>query len=140
MRVVLDTNVLVAALRSKVGASAEIVRAAHEGRLSAIANVALFAEYEAVLTRPEHVAAAGVTPADVNDALDALAARIEPAEPHFSWRPQMSDPDDEMVLEAAVNGGAEVIVTFEIATFRDAAARFGIDVLTPGAFWAKVNP
>lgn len=136
----LDTNVLVAALRSKEGASAEVLRAVHDGRLTAIANVALFAEYEAVLTRPEHLVAGGVTQAEVIEALDALAGKIEPAEPHFSWRPQLGDPDDEMVLEAAVNGGAEVIVTFETATFREAAARFGVDVLTPGAFWAKVNP
>lgn len=135
----LDSNVLVAALRSKEGASAELLRAAQDGRLTAIANVGLFAEYEAVLTRAEHMAAGGVTQADVINALDAFAATIEPAEPHFSWRPQLGDPDDEMVLEAAVNGGAETLVTFEVATFRDAAAKFGIDVLTPGAFWAKVN-
>jgi putative PIN family toxin of toxin-antitoxin system len=139
VRVVLDTNVLVA-LRSKDGASAEILRAAHDERLTAIANVALFAEYEAVLTRVEHLTAGGVSLAEVADALDVLADRIEPAEPHFSWRPQLGDPDDEMVLEAAVNGGADVIVTFEVATFRRAATRFGIEVLTPGAFWAKVNP
>lgn len=130
---------LVAALRSKDGASAEILSATYDGRLTAIANAALFAEYEAVLTRPEHLAAGGVTHAEVIDALDALAGRIESAEPHFSWRPQLGDADDEMVLEAAVNGGAKVIVTFETATFREAAARFGIDVLTPGAFWAKIN-
>jgi putative PIN family toxin of toxin-antitoxin system len=137
---VLDTNVLVAALRSKDGASAEILRAAHDGRLSVVASVPLFAEYEAVLTRPEHLTAGGVSRDEVVDALDALAGKIEPAGPHFSWRPQLGDPDDEMVLEAAVNGGAEVIVTFETTTFQQAAARFGIDVLTPGAFWAKVNP
>lgn len=116
----LDTNVLVAALRSKHGASAEILRTAYDGRLTVIANVALFAEYEAVLTRPEHLAAGGVTHGDVIDALDNLAGKIEPAEPHFSWRPQLGDPDDEMVLEAAVNGGADVIVTFEFATFSEA--------------------
>lgn len=93
-----------------------------------------------MLTRAEHMAAGGVTQADVVNALDALAAKIESAEPHFSRRPQLGNPDDEMVLEAAVNGGADVIVTFEVATFRDAAAKFGIDLLTPGAFWAKVNP
>lgn len=139
MRVVLDTNVLVAALRSKEGASARLVEAAYEGRITAIANVALFAEYEAVLTRAEHLAAGGVTHEAVTDALDALAAKIEPAEPHFSWRPQLGDPDDEMVLEAAVTGGAEAIATFEVGTFRAAAAGFGIDVLTPAQIWAKVG-
>ena len=134
----LDTNVLVAALRSKEGASAEILRAAHDGRITAIASVALFAEYEAVLTRPEHLAAAGVKAEEMVAALDALAAKIDPSAPHCSWRPQLGDPDDEMVLEAAVNGGADAIVTFEGATFREPAQRFGIDVLTPGAFYVKV--
>lgn len=140
MRVVLDTNVLVAALRSKQGASARLVEAAHESRVTAIANVALFAEYEALLTRAEHLAASGVTRDEIIAALDALAAKIEPAEPHFSWRPQLGDPDDEMVLEAAVNGSAEAIVTFEVTTFRAAAASFGIDMLTPAQIWAKVQP
>lgn len=139
MRVVLDTNVLVAALRSKAGASARLVEAAYEGRITAIANVALFAEYEAVLTRPEHLVAGGVTREVVVEALDALAARIEAAEPHFSWRPQLGDPDDEMVLDAAVNGGAEAIVSFEIGTFREVAVTFGIAVLTPAQIWAKVQ-
>ena len=140
MRLVLDINVLVAALRSKEGASARVLEAVYEGRIVALANVALFAEYEAVLTRAEHLAVGGVSHESVIESLDALAYRIEPAEPHFSWRPQLPDPDDEMVLEAAVNGGAEAIVTFEVGTFREAAARFGIDVLTPAQIWAKVMP
>ena len=139
MRLVLDTNVLVAALRSKEGASAALLRAVHDGRFVAIANAALFAEYESVLNRPENLAAGGVSRQEVGDALDVLAGKIDIAAPHFTWRPQLSDPDDEMVLDAAVNGGAELIVTFEITTFSDAAARFGIAVLTPGGFWAKVG-
>ncbi len=138
MRVVLDTNVLVAALRSQTGASARLVEAVFEGSIVAIANVALFAEYEAVLTRPEHLVAGGVTRAEIVESLDELAARVVPAEPHFSWRPQLRDPDDEMVLEAAVNGGAEAIITFESGTFRETAARFGIEVLTPAQIWAKL--
>lgn len=136
MRVVLDTNVLVAALRSKTGASAEILRAAYDGRLMAVANAGLFAEYEAVLTRPEHLVVGGVSREEVVQALDEFADKIEPAPPHFSWRPQLVDADDEMVLQAAINGGAVCIITFEIGVFRDAAARFGVDVLTPGGFWA----
>lgn len=136
----LDTNVLVAALRSKEGASAEALRAAYDGRITAVANVALFLEYEAVLTREEHLAAGGVSHAEAIAALDALAMRLAPAEPHFNWRPQLGDADDEMVLDAAVNGAAACILTFEISTFREASARFGIEVLTPGAFWARNWP
>lgn len=134
----LDTNVMVAALRSKTGASAAIVRAAFDGEIAPVASVALFAEYEAVLTRKKHLDAGGVTREDVVSALDALAEVIVPAEAHASRRPLLADPDDEMVLEAAINGQAAYIVTFEVSTFAAAASAFGVEVLTPGRFWAKV--
>jgi putative PIN family toxin of toxin-antitoxin system len=139
VRVVLDTNVMVAALRSAAGASAELLRAAHGGGLDLVATVALFAEYEAVLTRPEHLLVGGVSAAEVAAALDSLAAHVAPVDPHFSWRPLLTDPDDEMVLEAAINGGATAIVTMEIATFLAAAAKFGVEVLTPRAALAKLR-
>jgi predicted nucleic acid-binding protein len=53
---------------------------------------------------------------------------------NFLWRPQLKDPADEMVLEAAVNGQAEAIVTHNVLDFRTGAARFGIETLTPGEF------
>ena len=77
-----------------------------------LATPPLFLEYEAVLKRPEQLAASGLSPADVDAALDALAALIEPVEAHLSWRPQLDDPDDEMVLEAAINGRADALVTY----------------------------
>ncbi len=123
-----------------MGASARLMEAVHDGRVHAMATVALFAEYEAVLTRPEHCAAGGASPDAIVEALDELATRVEAVEPHFSWRPQLTDPDDEMVLEAAINGPADVLVTFEVDTFRQAASRFGIEVLTPGQLWSRIKP
>jgi predicted nucleic acid-binding protein len=67
----------------------------------------------------------------VDTALDALAALIEPVEAHLSWRPQLSDPDDEMVLEAAINGRVEALVTYHSAHFRVAVARFGVQLARP---------
>ena len=139
MRLVLDTNVLVAAQRSGAGASALVLAAARERKVTLLASAALFVEYEAVLTREEHLSAAGASKDVVIAALDALASIIEPVEIRFLWRPQASDPDDDMVLEAAVNGRADALVTFEIATFAAAARSFGLDVMTPAEAWSKIT-
>lgn len=135
MRLVLDTNVMVAAMRSPQGASARIVLACLDGKAEMLANVGLFAEYEAVMTRAERLKAARVSRARTLATLDDLATIIRPVERDFSWRPQLTDADDEMVLEAAINGRAEAIVTFEIRTFDEAASRFGIEVMTPQSVW-----
>jgi len=75
----------------------------------------------------------------VNVLLDAVAAVVEPVRLAFVWRPAVRDPDDDMVLEAAVNGQADAIVTFNIGEFGEAAQRFGVEVLAPGAAWKRVE-
>ncbi|MBL8551132.1 MAG: putative toxin-antitoxin system toxin component, PIN family [Hyphomonadaceae bacterium] len=139
MRVVLDTNVIVAAFRSPRGASARLVNAGRLARIEALVSGALFFEYEAVLTRAEHLLAAGANANDARRFLDALALWAKPVRIAYLWRPQLSDADDEMVLECAVNGRAAALVSFETATFAVAAPRFGIEVLTPVAFWSRIN-
>ncbi len=139
MRLVLDTNVVVAAMRSPSGASAAILRAARRAEVVLVANVALAIEYQAICLRPEHVRAADLTVEGVGVFLDAVIAMIEPVETHFVWRPQLRDPEDEFVLEAAVNGGATAIITFNGRDFGDAPARFGIDVLTPSRAFRRIK-
>jgi putative PIN family toxin of toxin-antitoxin system len=131
MRLVLDTNVLVAAFRSRTGAAAEVLRLIRRRELTMLATVALFVEYEAVVTRPEHLARAAMTTAEANLALDVLAAVVEPVDPHYLWRPRLRDPDDDMVLEAAVNGHADAIATFNARDFAGAVGQFGLELLTP---------
>jgi len=63
--------------------------------------------------------------------LDAIIAMAEPVHTHFLWRPQLRNPNDEMVLEAAVNGRADAVVTFNVRDFGNAAAQFGVEVLLP---------
>lgn len=96
-------------------------------------------EYESVLTRSEHLEAVGITASDMETVLDALAAVAEPVTLRFLWRPQLRDPADEMVLETAVNGGAERLATFNLKHFEEAAAGFGILAATPAAIWKEVQ-
>lgn len=131
MRWVLDTDVIVAAMRSPAGASAALLLAALDGRVQLVANVALVLEYEAVCLRTQHLEEAGLSVAQAQAFLDAVAALMEPVHSHFIWRPQLRDAADEMVLEAAVNGQANGIVSFNHRDFADAPARFGLDLLLP---------
>lgn len=131
MKLVLDTDVIVAAMRSPLGASAELLRMARRAEIVLAASVPLFIEYEAVCSRIEHRKAAGLTVAETGVFLDALGALVEPVRIHYLWRPQLRDPADEMVLEAAVNACAQRLVSFNARDFGDAPARFGIVIATP---------
>ena len=101
------------------------------GRFGLLVSVPLMIEYEAVLTREEHLAAAGASVEDVMTVLDALASVLEPVRLSFLWRPMLPDANDDMVLETAVNGRADLLVTFNRRHFEAASATFGIDVESP---------
>ncbi len=134
MKIVMDTDTIVAALRSPTGASAELLRKARRGEITLSASISLFMEYEAVCSRPEHLQAAGLDAHLLGVFLDGLAHLVEPVEVHFLWRPQLRDPADELVLEAAVNASAQALLTFNLKHFANAAERFGLLVSQPGPF------
>jgi predicted nucleic acid-binding protein len=94
---VVDTDVMVAALRSDRGASRQLLLAALDRRFELLLSVPLVLEYEAVLTRPQHLAACGLSRSEVGRVLDDLAAVARPVRLAFRWRPRLSDPDDDMV-------------------------------------------
>ena len=129
-RCVLDTNVLVAALRSSRGASFELLRRVPLGYFTLSVSVPLVMEYAEVLARPGLVPVTGAAVAAV---LDMVCAHSDPQPIHFLWRPQLTDPNDEMVLEAAVNSGAAFLVTHYVGDFTP-ASRFGVKVVTPAQF------
>ena len=131
MRLTFDTDVIVAALRSRTGASNALLHALREGQFEAVASVPMLCEYEAVLMRPEQRQATGMSVEEVGFFLDGLAALLLLVVPHFLWRPLLRDPDDEMVLDAAVNGRADAIVTFNIHDFLPEARQFQLEVLMP---------
>lgn len=136
-RVVLDTNILVSAARSREGASFALLQALRQRRFVALVSVPLMLEYEAVLKRPEQLQACGRTSVMVDAFLDALCLHIEPVHLHYLWRPQTRDAADEMVLETSLNGRADALVSLNTADFSRAAKSFGLNLLTPGAFYQR---
>jgi putative PIN family toxin of toxin-antitoxin system len=138
-RIVLDTSVVVAALRTRLGAGNAVLRLVADRRLVLLATLPLFLEYEDVLKRPEHQLAHGLRPDEIDEFLAELAALIEPVEVHFQWRPQARDPSDEMVLEAAINGRADALVTYNVRDFAWAGERFGVAILSPAELLKKVR-
>ena len=135
----MDTDTIVAAMRSPTGASAALLRGARCGRVTLLATAPLCFEYEDVCSRAEHIEAAKFNPADLTVFLDALIDLVEPVDVWFLWRPQLRDPGDELVLEAAVNGRADAIATFNRRDFRPAAHRFGIAILLPAEAIRRIS-
>ena len=135
MRVVLDTDIVVAAIRSRKGASRQLLAWAIEGKVEALTSVALALEYEAIALLPKHLDAGGLTRTEVSMLLDALVAASDPVIVCYKYRPQLRDPNDEMVLETAINGLADAIITFNLADYRSFGRilpqDFGIVVLQP---------
>ena len=138
-RFVLHTDVIIAALRSPRGASAALVGAALDHQIVMLASVPLFFEYEAKCTAPVHWTAAGLTQEQAHVFVDGLTALIEPVKTHYLWRPTLRDPNDEMVLETAVNGRSDAIVTFNLRNYGAVPGRFNVEVLTPATAIRRVR-
>jgi predicted nucleic acid-binding protein len=128
---VLDTDVVVAAFRSGRGASRQLLLGALDRRFELLLSVPSIIEYEAVLTRPGHLAACGLSARQVERVLDDLASIAKQVRLAFRWRPKLSDANDDMVLETAVNGNAGAIVTFNQRDFVEARRQFDCAVILP---------
>jgi len=136
---VLDTDVVVAAMRSPRGASAELLRRIDGGKAVMLLTVALALEYEAICTLAEHRLASGLSASEAGIYVDGLIGMAEPVRAFFRWRPQLRDPGDELVLEAAVNGQADAIVTFNESHLREARKNFGIGVIRPAEALRRIE-
>lgn len=139
MRLVLDTSVIVKAIRNFGGASAALIDEALAGRVTLLASTALRLEYESVVKRPEHWVWPGFGGADAEQFLDVLAAVCVPIDISFRWRGILPDPNDEMVLEVAMNGRADALATFNDRDFAPAAAQLGLVIRRPDAILAELR-
>ena len=135
-QIVIDTNVLVTAQRSKRGASAKLLSLVGTGRFDIHVSVPLVLEYEAVLLR--YRGELGLTQEDVADVIDALCALAKPQQIYFLWRPYLRDRNDEMVLELAVAARCGYIVTYNQRDF-SGADKFGIRVLDARTFLQEIG-
>jgi putative PIN family toxin of toxin-antitoxin system len=135
-QIVIDTNVLVTAQRSKRGASARLISLLGTGRFDIHVSVPLVLEYEAVLLR--YRAELKLTQEDVADVIDALCALAKHQKIYFLWRPYLRDQNDEMVLELAVAAQCEYIITYNQRDFRG-ADKFGIRVIDARTFRQEIG-
>lgn len=131
LRVLLDTSVLRAGFVSDTGASRLLLIATFTGRVTAIASTALMLEYEEVLIRPDTLEQAGVSARDALAFLDGFCGVCRPVTVQVRWRPQSPDSGNDLVIDAAVNGLADTIATFNLRHLRAPAARFGIAAEPP---------
>jgi len=125
---------LVSAIRSGSGAAAEILRLAALGKLTLLMDYKLVCEYRDVVLRPHHVAASGGSIEDANAVIAMLETIAVPVLVVVKHRPLSRDANDDMVLDVAINGCADAVVTNNIRDFAEVAERFGIQALTPKDF------
>ena len=136
MNVVIDTNVLVAGLRSRRGASFRLLRALGSGGFVPIVSPPLCLEYEEVLSRSDLLP--GFSASDISDFLDYVVSQSAECRVHFLWRPHLPDPGDDLVLEVALAGAAPFIITHNVRDFAGTES-LGIRAVTPDAFLSMLR-
>ena len=137
MRVVFDTNVLVAALRSQRGASYALVSSLPSPQFELALSQPLYNEYLDVLLRPT-VKPSGISEADITDFVREITGAAHRQNIYFLWRPWLKDPKDDMILELAVAAQCSHIVTFNLKDFANIEL-FGIEAVAPADFYAIVR-
>ena len=133
--VVVDTNVLVAAFRSSLGASYRLLQTIEGRQWRPVVSPALALEYESVLKRG--VRDWGVSLSDIDDFIEYFCSHARLVQIYFRWRPMLPDPDDDRILEVAVRSGSP-IVTFNVRDFRGSES-LGIRTISPGELLAIIG-
>jgi putative PIN family toxin of toxin-antitoxin system len=132
LKIVIDTNVIISALRSRKGASYRLLMLLGDDRLKSVISVPLFLEYESVAKRLTD--SQGLSIGVIDDVLDYLCqVSTFRREIYYLWRPFLKDPGDDMVLEVAVAAECPYIITFNQADF-DGSETFGVQAIKPTAF------
>jgi putative PIN family toxin of toxin-antitoxin system len=131
MKVVIDTNILVSGLRSNKGASYVILQEIGYGTINGIISVPLLLEYEEILKRRENLDIFGLNDFDIDIILNMVCAKFEHVVPYYLWRPFLKDPEDDMVLELAICGNAQLIVTHNTKDFKGIEKFEKLKCITP---------
>jgi putative PIN family toxin of toxin-antitoxin system len=139
VRIVLVTSVLISALRSEQGAAAEVIRRVMLGELTVLMDHKIAYEYRDVAFRARQLHVAGKSREQTADILNLIEAQAEAVRVYFMPRPLSTDPNDDMVLDVAINGRADAIVTFNTKHFESAAAQFNIDVVRPAELLTRIR-
>jgi putative PIN family toxin of toxin-antitoxin system len=132
--VVIDTNVIYAALRSNLGSSYVILAAMAEGQVDYAVSAAIVFEYEDVLKRPKSQLV--FTEPEIDQILDSIVALGNRHSSHFLWRPFLKDPKDDMILELAVVSASDRIITHNIKDFKG-SSKLGVEAITPLEYLKK---
>lgn len=135
-KIVLDTNVLVASLPSRRGASFRLLQFLGTGRFEIAISVPLVLEYEDVLIR--HASLVGLDETDVAAVIDYVCLVGQHQRIYYLWRPILSDPKDDLVLELAVAANCEGIITFNAKNFAG-VEQFGLGIITPREFLSRIG-
>jgi putative PIN family toxin of toxin-antitoxin system len=130
VRIVLDTALFVTAIRSSDGAAGDVLRGIFREELVPLMDLKLGLEYRDVALRPEHVRASALSKREILELIEAVEAFAEPVEVVVRARPLSPDPNDDMILDLAINGKAEALVTCNTKHFLAAGKRLGIPVLS----------
>ena len=128
LRIVIDTNVIIAALRSRRGASFKLLSLIDAGLFRVNLSVPLFLEYEAVAKREQHRFT--LNDQDIEDILNYIAAVSDKRDIFFLWRPFLKDPKDDLVLEVAVESASQFIITHNLRDFAG-IEKFNLQAITP---------
>ena len=135
-RIVIDTNVMVAALKSKRGASFKLLSIIDQDKFQISISVPLIIEYEYALKRTDLNIL--LTESEIDDILDYICLIADKRKIFYLWRPYLKDPKDDMVLELAVESESDYIITYNQKDFKG-VSKFGIKTLTPKAFLRKIG-
>lgn len=137
LRVIFDTNVVAAALRSKSGASFALISMLPSPKFEISLSLPLYMEYLDVLMRP-NIKPTGISNAEILDFIDEILLNSKTNDIYFLWRPWLKDEKDDMILELAIASNAEYIVTFNVKDFRNIEL-FGIEAIRPKDFLELVR-
>lgn len=131
-RIVIDTNIFVAALISDAGYNREVLRGCLHREYQPLMSNALFLEYEDVVNRKDILDLCPVSPVEIQDLLDAFCSVSEWVSIYFLWRPNLADEADNHILELAIGGNADKIVTNNTRDFRASELTFpAVEIVTP---------